>query len=70
MQNAFKMGVVIFTVANLAAMGLELNLREALRTLRSARAVGLILVWGWVVGPVLAWLIIRFIPVKDGHAAG
>ena len=70
MQNAFNMGVVIFTVANLAAMGLELNLREALRTLRSARAVGLILVWGWVVGPALAWLIIRFIPVKDGHAAG
>ena len=70
MQNAFNMGVIIFTVANLAAMGLELNLREALRTLRSARAIGLILVWGWVVGPALAWLIIRFIPVKDGHAAG
>ena len=70
MQNAFNMGVVLFTVANLAAMGLELNLREALRTLRSARAIGLILVWGWVVGPALAWLIIRFIPVKDGHAAG
>ena len=70
MQNAFNMGVVIFTVANLAAMGLELNLREALRTLRSARAIGLILVWGWVVGPALAWLIIRFIPMKDGHGAG
>jgi len=69
-QNAFNIGVVIFTVANLAAIGLELNLREALRTLRSARAIGLILVWGWIVGPALAWLVVRLIPVRDGHAAG
>ena len=69
-QNAFNIGVVIFTVANLAAMGLELNLREALLTLRSAKAIGLILVWGWIVGPALAWLVIRLIPVMDGHAAG
>ena len=62
--------VVVFTVANLAAMGLELNLREALRTLRSARAIALILVWGWVVGPALAWLIIRIIPLMEAHAAG
>ncbi len=69
-QNAFNIGVVVFTVANLAAMGLELNLREALLTLRSAKAIGLILVWGWIVGPALAWLVIRLIPVMDGHAAG
>ena len=62
--------VVVFTVANLAAVGLELNLREALRTLRSARAIALILVWGWVVGPALAWLIIRIIPLMEAHAAG
>ena len=69
-QVVFNVTVVVFTVANLAAMGLETNLREALRTLRSARAIALILVWGWVVGPALAWLIIRIIPLMEAHAAG
>jgi hypothetical protein len=35
----FNIVIVVFTVSNLAAMGLELNLREALKTLRSARAI-------------------------------
>jgi BASS family bile acid:Na+ symporter len=70
LQNAFNIVVVIFTVANLAAMGLELNLSDALRTLRSARAIALILLWGWVVGPALAWLIIKLIPLIEAHAAG
>jgi BASS family bile acid:Na+ symporter len=70
LQALFTPVVVVFTVANLAAMGLELNLREALRTLRSARAIGLILLWGWVVGPALAWLIIRILPLMEAHAAG
>jgi len=70
LQVFFTPVVVVFTVSNLAAVGLELNLREALRTLRSARAIALILVWGWVVGPALAWLIIRILPLMEAHAAG
>jgi BASS family bile acid:Na+ symporter len=69
-QVVFNVTVVVFTVANLAAMGLETNLREALRTLRSARAIALILVWGWVAGPALAWLITKVLPLSDAHAAG
>ncbi|WP_299021043.1 bile acid:sodium symporter [uncultured Photobacterium sp.] len=70
LQSVFNIIVVVFTVANLAAMGLELNLREALKTLRNAHAIALILVWGWVVGPALAWLIIKLIPLMEAHAAG
>jgi len=70
MQTVFNIVVVVFTVANLAAMGLELNVREVRKTLRSARAIALILAWGWVVGPALAWLITRVIPLGEGHAAG
>ena len=70
MQDVFNISVVIFTVSNLAAMGLEMNLREALKFLRSVRAIGLILLWGWVVGPALAWLIIRLLPLNEAHAAG
>ena len=70
LQIAFNFVVVVFTVSNLAAMGLELNLRDTLRTLRSARAIGLILLWGWVVGPALAWLITRLLPLMEAHANG
>jgi len=70
LQQLFNPMVVIFTVANLAAMGLELNLRDALITLRSAKAIALIFFWGWVVGPALACLINSLLPLREGHAAG
>ena len=70
LQQLFNPAVVVFTVANLAAMGLEMNLREALKYLRSIHAIGLILLWGWVVGPALAWLINSLLPLREGHAAG
>ena len=70
MQVAFNIAVVIFTVSNIGAMGLESNLREALNDLRSLRVIGLILLWGWVVGPALAWLINSLLPLSEGHAAG
>ena len=70
LQDVFSITVVIFTVTNIGAMGLEANLREALKTVRSVRAGGLILLWGWVVGPALAWLIITIMPLTEGHAAG
>lgn len=64
------MVVVIYPIANLAAMGLELDLRNAARTLRDPRFVTLILVLGWLAGPALAYLITRTIPLAEGHAAG
>lgn len=69
-ETVFNVVVIIFTVANLAAMGLEINVRNAIRSIREPRVVLLILVWGWVVGPALAWLIIRLIPLMEAHAAG
>jgi BASS family bile acid:Na+ symporter len=70
LQIVFNIVVVIFTVSNIAALGLEVNLRDAMKFLRSAHAIGLILLWGWVVGPALAWLITQLIPVTEAHAAG
>jgi len=70
MQDAFSIAVVIFAVSNIGAMGLELNPREALKDLRSIRAIGPFLLWGWMLGPALAWLIINLLPLSEGHAAG
>ena len=67
----FNITVVVFTVSDLMAGGLECDLKEALKWLRSpklARAdasVGA----GWS-GPALAWLIILALPLSEGHAAG
>jgi predicted Na+-dependent transporter len=66
----FNITVVVFTVANLLAGGLECDLKEALKWLRSPKLVVPTLLWGWVVGPALAWLIIRFLPLSEGYSAG
>ncbi len=66
----FNITVVVFTVANLMAGGLECDLKEALKWLRSPKLVVPTFLWGWVVGPALAWLIIQVLPLSEGHAAG
>lgn len=66
----FNITVVVFTVANLMAGGLECDLKVALKWLRSPKLVVPCLLWGWVAGPALAWLIILVLPLSEGHAAG
>jgi BASS family bile acid:Na+ symporter len=70
LQDIFKITVMIFTVSNLMAMGLESTLREALKTLGSPRFIILTIVWGWLVGPALAWFLAMVIPLSAPHAAG
>ena len=69
-ETWFNITVVVFTVANLMAGGLECDLKVALKWLRSPRLLVPSLLWGWVVGPALAWLIIKLLPLSVGHAAG
>ncbi len=69
-QSVFSIVVVIFTMGNLAAMGLELSVPEAIKALRNAKFVTLIFVWSWVVGPVLAYLITRILPLAEPYAIG
>ena len=70
MEDIYKIVVLIFTVSNLAAMGLELNPKEAINALKNARFVLLILVWGWVAGPAIAYLLTKVIPLSEPLAAG
>jgi BASS family bile acid:Na+ symporter len=69
-ETIFNLVVVIFTVANLGAMGLELNVRDAMKALRNAKFVMLIVVWSWVVGPALAYLLTRVLPLAEPYAMG
>ena len=66
----FNITVVVFTVSGLMAGGLECDLKLALKWLRSPKLLVPCVLWSWVVGPALAWLIIRVLPLWEGHAAG
>ena len=70
LHTVFGILVILYTVSNLASMGLEVNLRETLKSLRSARLVVLTLVWGWVVGPAFAYLLTKVLPLAEPHALG
>jgi bile acid:Na+ symporter, BASS family len=69
-QSVFEILVLLYTVANMASIGLELNLRETMRSLRNPRLVGLTLLWGWVVGPAFAILLTKVLPLSEPHALG
>lgn len=61
---------ILYCAANLGSMGLELDFRETMRSLRSVRLVALTLVWSWIIGPAWAYWITRFLPLSEAHAIG
>lgn len=69
-QSAFSLVAVLYSVANLASMGLEVNLRETIRSLRSVRVLSLTLGWSWVLGPALAILLTKVLPMSEPYATG
>lgn len=69
-QDVFGIVAVFYAVANLLSMGLELDLRETIRALRSFRVLGLTLGWSWVVGPALALLLTKVLPMAEPYAVG
>jgi BASS family bile acid:Na+ symporter len=69
-ENAFSTVAILYSVANLASMGLELNPRETMRSLRSMRVLGLTLGWSWLVGPAFAVLLTKTLPMPAPYATG
>ena len=69
-QAAFSIVAVFYSVANLGSMGLEINLRETIKSLRSVRVLGLALGWSWLVGPAFAVLLTKLLPMSDAYATG
>ena len=70
LQILFKISMVLFMAGNLLDMGLRLELQEALAGLRNVRFVVLILLWGFVLCPALAYLLTRVIPMDPGYGIG
>ena len=65
LEATFGPLVFIFTVANLAAMGLQVKMPEVAAALRNKKSLALIFVWGWVAGPAFGYLITRLVPLAE-----
>lgn len=62
--------IVIFMVGNLLEVGLRLQVSEALTALRNVRFLVTSLVWCFVLGPALAVLLTKIIPLAEPYALG
>lgn len=69
-QTALKIVIVLYSVSNLLSLGIELNLKETIRSLKSFRLIILTLLWGWVVGPAFAYLLTFVLPMNTSIAMG
>jgi len=69
-QNLFKIVVVLYSVSNLLSLGIELNLKETIRSLKSFRLIILTLFWGWVVCPAFAYLLTKILPMDPSISLG
>ena len=65
-----KISVALFMASNFLDMGLRLDPQEALRGLRNLRFVALTLLWGFVLGPAMAYAITRIVPLEYPYAIG
>ena len=67
LHSTFSPLVFVFTVSNLAAMGLQVRMPEVAVALRNKTAMALIFVWGWVLGPAVAFLITTALPLEEPY---
>ncbi len=67
LETTFAPLVFLFTVSNLAAMGLQVKVPEVIVALRNKKSLALIFVWGWVLGPAFGYLITRVLPLAEPY---
>lgn len=67
LQTTFSPLVLVFTVSNLAAMGLQVRMPEVMVALRNQKSIALIFVWGWVLGPAVGYLITKVLPLEEPY---
>lgn len=70
LQKIQAITIVIFMVGNLLEVGLRLKVNESLAALRNVRFLGISLLWCFVLGPALAVLLTKVIPLDPPYALG
>ncbi len=66
-EATFEPLVLVFTVLNLATMGLQASMPEVVAVLKNKKVLALIFVWGWVLGPALGLLIAWVLPLAEPY---
>ena len=66
-EATFEPLVLVFTVLNLATMGLQASMPEVVAVFKNKKALALIFVWGWVLGPALGLLIVWVLPLAEPY---
>ena len=66
-QTIFNPTVLVFTVSNLAAMGLQVNMPNLITALRDKKFLALVFVWGWILGPAFGYLITKVLPLAEPY---
>jgi ACR3 family arsenite efflux pump ArsB len=57
LEGTFPPLILVFTLANLGAMGLQVKMPGVIAQLKNKKTLALIGVWGWVLRPAVAYLI-------------
>ncbi len=70
LEATFTPLVFIFTVANLFNLGLQVKLPDLIVGLKNKKAIALIFVWSWVLGPALVYLIAWVLPLDEPYVIG
>lgn len=70
LQILMNITIIIFMVGNLLEVGLRLKVAEALAALSNLRFVALTLLWCFVLGPAIAVLLTKLIPLSEPYALG
>jgi len=67
LETIFSPLILVFTVSNLLVMGLQAKMPEVIAALKNKKSIALILVWGWVLGPALGYLITMVLPLAEPY---
>lgn len=70
MQLVYTLSLIVFMVGNMSAMGLQLRVADALVPLRNVRFVLTTIIASFAIGPALAYLIVRAVPMEEPYAIG
>lgn len=69
-ETVFNVVVIIYSMSNLASLGMELNLGETIKSLSSVKLIVFTLLFGWIAGPALALLLAKVLPMDISYGTG
>ena len=67
LETTFQPLVLIFTLSNLAAMGLQVKMPDVMTAFQNKKSLSLIFLWGWVLGPAFGYLITITLPLEEPY---